>query len=189
MKVTSAEYVTSVIGTSKYLDDTYPQIAFIGRSNVGKSSLINAIMHTKNLAITSSFPGRTQLINIFLLNKKFHLIDLPGYGYAKVSAQKKEDIEKMIAWYLLEAPYKQKKVVVILDAVVGITDKDKYMIGDLLQAGKDVIIAVNKIDKLGSEAQLQQLATIQGYVGNRDVIPVSTKTKVGVNVLSAILFG
>ena len=79
MNITSAKFVKGVVGEDEILDDGIPQVAFIGRSNVGKSSVINSLVNQKALAITSSTPGRTQQINIFLINKEFYLVDLPGY--------------------------------------------------------------------------------------------------------------
>ena len=85
MNITSARFIKGVVGPDENLEDGVPQIAFIGRSNVGKSSVINTLANQKGLAKTSSFPGRTQQINLFLINKSFYLVDLPGYGFAKAS--------------------------------------------------------------------------------------------------------
>jgi GTP-binding protein len=82
MKIKSAQFVKSVLGSDDIFDDGIPQVAFIGRSNVGKSSVINSLVNKSNLAKTSSSPGRTQKINLFLINKSLYLVDLPGYGYA-----------------------------------------------------------------------------------------------------------
>jgi len=85
MRITSATFVKGIVGSDEILEGEFPQIAFIGRSNVGKSSVINSLTNQKGLAITSSFPGRTREINLFLINDAFYLLDLPGYGYAKAS--------------------------------------------------------------------------------------------------------
>lgn len=99
MKITSAEFVTSNTDPAKCPISTIPEYAFIGRSNVGKSSLINMLTNRKNLAKTSSRPGKTQLINHFLINGNWHLVDLPGYGYAKVSKTAKKTFQKFITSY------------------------------------------------------------------------------------------
>lgn len=99
MKITSAEFVVSNSEVAKCPNSTIPEYAFIGRSNVGKSSLINMLTARKNLAKTSGRPGKTQLINHFLINKTWHLVDLPGYGYARVSKSAKKVFQKFITAY------------------------------------------------------------------------------------------
>ena len=99
MKITSAEFVMSNSDVTKCPNQALPEYAFIGRSNVGKSSLINMLMQRKGLAKTSGRPGKTQLINHFLINKNWHLVDLPGYGYARVSKKSKKTFQKFITAY------------------------------------------------------------------------------------------
>ena len=99
MQITSAEFIVSNSDVSKCPKDLLPEYAFIGRSNVGKSSLINMLVNRKNLAKTSGRPGKTQLINHFLINKNWYLVDLPGYGYAKVSKRAKKTFQKFITAY------------------------------------------------------------------------------------------
>src|SRR5690349_7340177 len=100
MKITSAEFVKSAFNPSHYPTDALPEISFLGRSNVGKSSLINSLLLRKGLARTSNTPGRTQSINFFLINESFYFVDLPGYGFAKVSKQMRNDWGKMAEEYL-----------------------------------------------------------------------------------------
>ncbi|MCL2766596.1 MAG: ribosome biogenesis GTP-binding protein YihA/YsxC [Peptococcaceae bacterium] len=100
MKIISAEFVTSAVKATDYPVGEIPEIALTGRSNVGKSSLLNKTVNRKGLARTSNTPGRTRLINFFRINDKFHLVDLPGYGYAKVSATERESWGRMIEGYL-----------------------------------------------------------------------------------------
>lgn len=102
MQIKSAEFVMSNSDVAKCPKSHLPEYAFIGRSNVGKSSLINMLMQRKNLAKTSGRPGKTQLINHFLINKNWHLVDLPGYGYAKVSKKSKKTFQKFITEYFLK---------------------------------------------------------------------------------------
>lgn len=104
MEITSAEFVISNTNISKCPQDRRPEYAFIGRSNVGKSSLINRLVNQKNLAHTSGKPGKTQLINHFLVNDSWYLVDLPGYGYAKVSKGSRKKFQAMIEDYILERP-------------------------------------------------------------------------------------
>src|SRR5215210_2029416 len=100
MKITSAEFVKSAFDRAHWLDDGRPEVAFLGRSNVGKSSLINSLLLRKGLARTSNTPGRTQSINYFLINEAFYFADLPGYGYAKVSKSMRADWGTMAEEYL-----------------------------------------------------------------------------------------
>ena len=104
MKIKSAEFVISNTEVAKCPDSKLPEYAFIGRSNVGKSSLINMLTNRKNLAKTSARPGKTQLINHFLINETWHLVDLPGYGYAKVSKSAKRTFQKFITAYFEQRP-------------------------------------------------------------------------------------
>ena len=101
MKITSAEFVTSGTKIAHFPTDGLPEVLFCGRSNVGKSSFINALVNRKSLARTSSNPGKTQTVNFFLVNKNFYLVDVPGYGYARVSKSMKESFGKMIEEYLI----------------------------------------------------------------------------------------
>ena len=96
--IKTAEFVKGVVGTDPILKEKIPQIAFVGRSNVGKSSVINALTGKKGLAISSSTPGRTLQLNFFLINEKAYFVDLPGYGYARASLKQAEKMRKMIMW-------------------------------------------------------------------------------------------
>lgn len=102
MKIKSAEFVVSNSRADQCPSDTKPEYAFIGRSNVGKSSLINCLVERKSLAMTSSTPGKTLLINHFLINKEWYLVDLPGYGYAKRGKREMEKLKNLISFYVLE---------------------------------------------------------------------------------------
>src|SRR5829696_8424202 len=102
MKVTSTKFVKSAFEESQWPRDRRPEVAFMGRSNVGKSSLMNSLLGVKGLARTSSTPGRTQTINFFLINEQFYFVDLPGYGYAKVSKNARHEWGKLIEKYLAE---------------------------------------------------------------------------------------
>ncbi|WP_310652439.1 ribosome biogenesis GTP-binding protein YihA/YsxC, partial [Lactobacillus jensenii] len=100
MKITSSEYSVSAVREDQYPRDVLPEIALAGRSNVGKSSLINSFLNRKNLARTSSQPGKTQTLNFYKVNDSFYLVDVPGYGYAKVSKKQREQYGEMIQDYL-----------------------------------------------------------------------------------------
>jgi GTP-binding protein len=188
MHIKSAKFIKGVVADDSILRDGKPHIAFIGRSNVGKSTLINSLTLQKKLAKISSFPGRTQEINIFLINDSLYLVDLPGYGYVKGPKQLQERLHNLIYWYLLDSKYEQKKVVLIIDAKVGLTDSDKAMLYSLNEKGKDVVIVANKIDKIGPSVRATQLQNIQDAVGDQKIIPYSSKSKIGVSELLKEIF-
>ena len=131
MKITSATFIKSATNKNNIINDGLPQIAFIGRSNVGKSTLINALTGNNKLVRSSSTAGRTQNINFFLINKSFYFVDLPGYGYARVSLEARYKLFGYITEYLFKSNIEQNKVVLILDAKVGITENDIIMFEEL----------------------------------------------------------
>jgi len=189
MKKLTAEFIKGVVGPDEILEDGTPQIAFIGRSNVGKSSVINSLTNRKDLARTSSFPGRTQEINVFLINGRFYLLDFPGYGFSKHSLEKRRRLHRLIEWYLFQSPYRQKQVVFIVDAEVGPTDNDLEMLRVLEETRKTIVIVANKIDKISKSKTKARLKQIQDIVGNHKIIPYSSDKKIGMGELAAEIFG
>lgn len=183
MNIKSAEFIKGIVGPDQLLENKKPKIAFIGRSNVGKSSVINSLVKIKNLARTSSFPGRTQEINIFFINKSFYLVDLPGYGFTKTKIETKETIFELINWYFFVSEYKQKKVILIIDVKIGLTPDDLEMLAALDEHKKDVVILANKIDKLNKTELIKHLEKIQAAVGTHKVIPFSAKKGIGISSL------
>ncbi|MBI5701296.1 ribosome biogenesis GTP-binding protein YsxC [Candidatus Saganbacteria bacterium] len=182
--ITSAKFIRGIKGTSDILDSAIPQVAFIGRSNVGKSSVINSLTNKKGLAIASSFPGRTKEINIFLINDSVYLLDLPGYGFAKASWEVRERLFKLIDWYLFKSTYVQKKIVLIIDAYVGPTADDMEMLGSLEEFNKNVVVVANKVDKIKKSVYEDQIKEIQDVIGAHKVIPYSSESKVGFKELA-----
>jgi GTP-binding protein len=183
MKGLSAKFIKGVVGPDAILDRDYPQIAFIGRSNVGKSSTINSLVKEKGLAKTSATPGRTQEINIFLLNDSIYLADLPGYGFAKVSKDDRAWIFKLINWYLFNSGYDQKKIVMIIDAKIGPTHDDLDMLEALEDRQKNILVVANKVDKIKKSEYKKQMAKIQETIGRHAVLPYSAEKGIGVEAL------
>ena len=154
MKIRSAEFVLSASSAWQFPPTTLPEIAFAGRSNVGKSTLINSLLNRKNLVKTSSKPGKTQLINFFKINEKFHFVDLPGYGFAKVPETVRQKWKQMIDAYLQERK-SLRNVVLIVDSRHGPTKQDKQLKEWLDYYGRPVLIVASKIDKL-KRSQIQK---------------------------------
>ena len=156
MKIKYAEFVKSIsINNSKIYFESKNELVFVGRSNVGKSSLMNALMQKKDLVKTSSKPGKTRTANVFLVNGKYHFTDLPGYGFAKLGQEHREDLDSLISWYLEEKKHTIKQVVLICDAKIGPQQTDidmyNYITNDLTLP---ITVVMSKIDKLShSDAQ------------------------------------
>jgi len=156
MKITSAEFLKSVYPQDEYPPDRYPEVAFAGRSNVGKSSLINTLVNRKGLARTSSSPGKTQSINFYLVNRSVFLVDLPGYGYAKVPQQVRKRWSPLVEDYC-RTRKNLRGVVVIIDARIGPTPLDLSLIQWLRDLSMPALITMTKIDKLSKNKMAQVL--------------------------------
>ena len=183
MYVRSATFVKGIRGTDVVLYDGIPQVAFIGRSNVGKSSVINALVNRTDLVKSSNTPGKTTELNFFLINKKVYFVDLPGYGFAKLSPEEKEKIGKMMNWYFTASQVKPACVVLIVDAKVGLTSTDKEMLALIRTHQHNYLIVVNKIDKLNKVELAKQLDSIKNESHESGVVPFSAKMKMGVDGL------
>jgi GTP-binding protein len=178
MKVTSATFVKSATRPEHYPRDGRPEIAFMGRSNVGKSSLINSLLGTRGLARTSSTPGRTQLINFFLINNAFHFVDLPGYGYARVPRDVKKLWGPMVEKYLATRPGLVLSIV-ITDSRHEPTELDLLMKKWLEARGKPFIIVATKADKLSSNQLRASLSRASAVLGSDELVAYSAVTRSG----------
>lgn len=187
MNIKSATFARGVTNLENMVKDDLPQVAFIGRSNVGKSSLINSITKNKSLARESSTAGRTQEINFFLINKRFYLVDLPGYGFAGGSRGKQDQMTERIAGYLFESNVDQYKVVLIIDAKVGMTENDKSMFRELMNNKKDIVIVANKIDKVNQSEKQKNLNAIKQFVGAIPIVLFSSLKHIGTGELCNLI--
>lgn len=175
--------------TSKLPENIHPEVAFAGKSNVGKSSLINALMNRKNLARTSSQPGKTQTINYYNINDALYFVDLPGYGYAKVSLEIKAKWGKMIENYLRRSS-QLKMVFLLLDIRHEPSENDRTMYDWIKKMGFQPVIIATKLDKINrSQIQKQVKLLREGLKASKDtvVIPFSAQTKQGRDEIYAIL--
>ncbi len=180
MKITSAEFVTSATKPSQYPPEGSPEIAFAGRSNVGKSSLINVLVNRKRLVKTSSTPGRTQLVNFFDINDSINFVDLPGYGYAKVPASVRKKWGPMIETYL-SGRNTLKGVVVILDIRRTPREEEQNLIDWLGHYSIASILVLTKTDKLSKTKLAKQLAVVARTLAldAGDLILFSAKSRKG----------
>lgn len=149
MRINTSDFVISAVKREQYPIDNRVEIAFVGRSNVGKSSIINSLTNRRHLAKVSQTPGKTRLINFFLINNDFHLVDLPGYGYAKVSKKEQESWGKTIETYLY-GRNELKRVVLLVDSRHKPTADDITMYEWIKHYGYDVVIVATKSDKLSN---------------------------------------
>lgn len=186
--VNRAELRVSAGRTDQFPKDAVPQIAFSGRSNVGKSSLINCLLGRKSLARVSGTPGKTVTINFYDVDKKLFLVDLPGYGYARRSGEKRQVFSSLTDSYFTANPLgdRLRLVVQLVDSRVGPTDDDTMMMQWLLDNGIPFIVALTKTDKLKPRELAEILDNLQ-HEFFRDVsvevIPFSSVTREGKNAL------
>lgn len=177
--IKSAQFVKGVVGSDSILEEKIPQIAFVGRSNVGKSSVINTLTGIKGLAISSSTPGRTLQLNFFDIDGAVYFVDLPGYGYSKTSLKQAEKMRRMIMWYLEQNDYKPSKVVLIIDGNVGPTKFDIEMMELLSENAYEVIVVANKMDKVKASELVKKQRAIQEKLETNNIVYFSTKNKKG----------
>lgn len=180
MKILSAKYLTSVVDEKNLLDDDLVEFAFVGRSNVGKSSLINSLTGRKNLAKTSSTPGLTKMINYFLINNRFKFVDLPGYGYAKTGQHHIANWAGFMEKYLLNSSL-LRTVFVLIDCRHTPTELDKMMIDFLNHYQIPYVIIATKVDKLAKSKIPQSLSKIAKTLNIRReiILPFSSITLYG----------
>ena len=187
MKITSAEFVKSAFERSHWTTDNLPEIAFLGRSNVGKSSLLNSLLSRKGLARTSNTPGRTQSINFFLINESFYFVDLPGYGYAKVSKTMREDWGVMAEEYLAE---RENLVLSIqlTDARHKPTALDKQLNEWLNFYDKKHLVVATKSDKLSNNKLSKSMKEIESILPTSKIITYSSVSGKGKDELWSVIF-
>ncbi len=179
MNIKSARFIRGITGTQDILYDGKFQVAFLGRSNVGKSTLINSLTGKPRLARSSSNPGKTIRMDFFLINNKFYFVDFPGYGFAKKSRDEREKLAKMILWYLMYSQVKNRLVILIIDAKVGITAFDADMLKTLREYKINYIIVANKADNLKRNEKGKLLEYIREEYKDLLVLPYSSEENTG----------
>ena len=178
MKILSAEFTKSALNQSHWTEDGLPEIAFLGRSNVGKSSLLNSLLNRRGLARTSNTPGRTQSINFFLINESFYFVDLPGYGYAKVSKTMRADWGKMAEEYLA----RRSELVLciqLVDSRHKPTALDKNLHEWLVYHQRNHIVVATKADKLSNNNLKKSFLEIEKDLPESRILSYSSTTGKG----------
>lgn len=183
MIVKKAEFIISAVEPSQYPYDGWPEVAFVGRSNVGKSSIINALTNRKSLARVGSTPGKTRLINFFNINDRLLFVDLPGYGYAKVSKEEKK------AWGDLAETYLNTRknlglILMLVDIRHEPTDDDMIMVNYIKASGRKMAVVATKSDKIGRGEYNKQISMIRKVLSvdeNTPVIPFSSIKRTGID--------
>ena len=187
MKITVAKFLRGVSINDNFDLEKFPHFVVVGRSNVGKSSFINSLTNHPGLCRTGSTPGLTREANLFILNKKIYLSDLPGYGYAKLSRDKRMGLEDLIFWYIGGAKIKFTKVFQLVDGCVGPTPLDVDMYNFLIKQNLEVVIIATKIDRVKQANLHRTLHQINLQLPGSVVIAYSTKSGIGKKQVEAEL--
>jgi GTP-binding protein len=184
MKIGSARFVKSATKVREYPISDVPEVAFAGRSNVGKSSLMNRLMERKNLVKVSGTPGKTRLLNFFMVNDAISLVDLPGYGYAKVSKSERDAWRPMIENYF-DARHQLRALVCICDLRRGVEDDDLQLIESAPHWGFQPILVLTKADKFGKNAGKRQRDKVAKAINwpAADIVLFSSKSGLGRELL------
>lgn len=183
--IVDIKYVTSGLKKEHFPTDGKNEYLFIGRSNVGKSSLINFLTNRKNIAKTSKTPGKTVMLNFFLVNDLFYFVDSPGYGYAKRSKTQIDEFGKMLEGYL-KSRETLKKVFLLVDYKVGPTNDDLVMYDYLKHFDLDLVIVATKVDKLNQKERSASNKRFKEHFINEKVILTSAQKNIGLKEILAI---
>jgi len=190
VKVESAEFVKSARASGDFVRDGRPEIAFVGRSNVGKSSLMNRLLGRKGLARVSSTPGRTRLVNYFLVNRRFWFVDLPGYGYAKAGKDERREWAALADSYFRAGGAEDNRtrplVVMLVDGKIGATPLDAQAYEYLASLGVALVVVATKVDRIprGKRAAMERgVRETLGLEGEAPLIPVSAHSGDGMQEL------
>jgi GTP-binding protein len=181
----NVKYERTAVKPEQYPSGHLPEIAFVGRSNIGKSSIINSLVNKKNLARVGATPGKTRVINFYNIDNRFYFVDLPGYGYAKVSKSEKESWDKMIETYLFSRT-ELRLMIMLVDIRHTPTEQDQMMYEWIINRSTPVVVVATKADKIPRsqlDSRLLEIKTTLNMQG--EIIPIifSTLTKQGIDEL------
>ena len=189
MQISSVRFVLSALDPQQYPRDRRPEIAFVGRSNVGKSSLLNTLLGKKGMAKTSATPGKTQTLNFFDVNEKLYFVDLPGYGFAKVPKSMKDAWNRVMVEYL-QSRDTLRMVVSLVDARHKPSDLDIEMLHLLEEAEVPTLVVATKIDKLKRSQRQRALNLIRATLDLHEdmlIVPFSSETREGLKELWQVI--
>ncbi|PID87624.1 ribosome biogenesis GTP-binding protein YsxC [Candidatus Gracilibacteria bacterium] len=188
MKIKEVRFLKSVhINSKEDYYDNIPEVIFVGRSNVGKSSIMNKLFEKKDLVKTSSRAGKTKTANIFFVNNKYYFTDLPGYGFSKLGKELKDNLDALIYWYIEERINTIKTVVILIDSKLGAQEKDIQMYKRILDLGLDIVILLSKADKLSKSEISKSKSHTENIFFGQEVIPVSSTKNIGIKDFWKIL--
>ena len=180
MKINNPKFEISAVSSKQYPKNELPQIVLVGKSNVGKSSFINTMINRKSLARTSSEPGKTRQINFYNIDETFYFVDLPGYGYSKMSKQEQERVGSFIEQYLVKSK-NISLVIFLIDIRHNPTENDRLMYDYIIRSGLPFIILANKADKIAPtkvEATVKDLQKQINPIGDITTLPFSSERKI-----------
>lgn len=180
MQVKNPKFEISAVSPKQYPKNNLPQIVLVGKSNVGKSSFINTMINRKSLARTSSEPGKTRQINFYNIDSKFYFVDLPGYGYSKMSKKEQEKVGEFIEQYLFSCK-NIKLVIFLIDIRHDIGENDRIMYEYIISSGLPFIIIANKADKIAPTKVLDETKKLQKQInplGDKIILPFSSQRKI-----------
>lgn len=188
MRFINTKFIKSASKKDEFIVDSLPQVAVVGRSNVGKSSLINLLTNNSKMAKTSSTPGRTRLVNYFNVGEKFYLVDLPGYGYNKASKSIADSWDMVMNDYFVDNE-RLKVVLLLLDSRIMPTELDKQMLDFLAEHDIPVVIVLTKIDKLSRSDLNMNIGKISNIIrySRERIVPTSASKKQGVERIGELL--
>lgn len=188
MIIKDAKFIKSVsINNKEVFFDTRKEIVFVGRSNVGKSTLMNALMNKKDLVKTSSKPGKTRTANLFLVNEKYYFTDLPGYGFAKLGQELREDLDALISWYLEERKGFLKQVIMLCDAKIGPQQSDIDMYEYITELWLPCCVVLSKVDRLSKNDINKSIQHTEKTFFWANVLPVSSTKLDGMDALRKLV--
>ena len=188
MFVKEVKFLKSVsINNDEVFIDERPEVVFVGRSNVWKSSIMNFIFSKKDMVKTSSRPGKTTTANLFFVNKKFYFTDLPWYGFAKLWKEHKEQLDALISWYLEEKKPSIRKVVLLIDSKIWPQETDIDMFKYIQELELPVLIVLSKIDRLNKGEVAKSLSHAKKVFFGQEIISISSTKKVWIKELEKII--
>ncbi len=188
MKLSDVKFYKSVaLWSDEIYFDNHGEIIFVWRSNVGKSSIMNALFEKKDMVKTSSRPGKTKTANLFTVANKYYLTDLPGYGFAKLGKDVRDQLDGLISWYVEERKQHIKRVVMLIDSKIWPQEADIARYKYLLELWIEVFIVLSKIDRLNKSETNKSLAHAKNEFFGQEIFPVSSTKKDGIKELATAI--